>query len=641
MSDIAIDAPSATQLLMGNEAIARGALEGGVRFASGYPGTPSSEIIETLANVAKDLDIYVEWSVNEKVAAETAGAASFAGLRAITAMKQNGVNVAMDFLMNLNMSGIGSGFVLVACDDPSGISSTNEQDTRPLAKWGDFGLLEPASSQEAKDMVKWALDVSEETRNLCILRSVTRIGHARGNVKFGELPREKKQARFDTSVIAPFAAFPAVPHHQRVHQKLDKVREMFEDSPFNFYVGPKKPELMIITCGSSWLYSKEAVKMLKLEASVGILKLGTTWPLPEKLVARHLRQARRILVIEEVDPFLEANLKELAVELGATKETLSFYGKRSGHISPVGELNPDMVIGALANILNLEYSPRDAEYEQNAQEVVKKYVPLRGMTFCPGCPHRASFWAIKNAIKLDGRDAVVTGDIGCYSFGLLSPGYFVSKVQLAMGVGAGVACGLGKLGQFGFQQPVLALCGDSTFYHAAIPALINSAWSESNFTLLVFDNSATAMTGFQPHPGTGLTAMGDSAPVVSIEDICRSTGAKVITVSDPFDLQGTVDKLLSSMRDEEPGLKVLILRRKCALVEAKEEEARYKMSVDVDKCLGEACGCARFCTRVFKCPGLVWDTQIKKVKIDEAICNGCGVCADICPQLAITREVVS
>ncbi len=643
MANIEIDAPGTRQLFIGNEAIARGALEAGIGFAAAYPGTPSSEIIGSLAQIANEMGIYAEWSVNEKVAMEAATGASFAGIRALAAMKQNGVNVVSDFLANLVMSGIGKGgLVLVSCDDPSAISSSNEQDTRPIAKWLDIPLVEPGDFQEAKDMTKWLFDLSEEISTLCMLRSVTRIAHARGNVKLGELPKKEQRAYFeqihDLRNLLPtsFMPIPSPLRHFFLHMKMDRTREKFEASPFNRYLGPDKADLLIVTCGSCWLYSQDAIKALKLEDKVGILKLGTLWPLPEKFVESHLRKSQKVLFVEEIDPFLERSVMEFVASLPSISPHPTFYGKRSGHINAYGELNPDLVIKAISNILGLTYQPRDAEYSGKAETVAKSSVPERSMTFCAGCPHRATFWAIKNALKLDGRDGVVTGDIGCYSMALGPAGFFQVRTMHCMGGGTGVANGLGKLGQFGFNQPVLAVVGDSTFYHATIPALINGIYNQSDFILVILDNSATAMTGFQPHPGTGMTAMGEPTKVVSMEALCRSLGARV-EVCDPFDLKNTTVTLLDMMA-EGGGAKVAIVRRQCELVRGKKEKPPYKVRIDTEKCIGEACGCDRLCTRVFLCPGLIWDKKAGKSKIDEVICTGCGVCTDICPQGAIIKE---
>ena len=641
MAGIDMDAPGAPQLFIGNEAIARGALEAGIGFAAAYPGTPSTEIMESLAAVAEKRNFYAEWSVNEKVALEAAAGASFAGIRAITAMKQNGINVASDFLSNLVMSGIGAGLVLVSCDDPSAISSSNEQDTRTIARWLDIPLLEPATFQEAKDMTRWAFDLAEELDTICMLRSVTRIAHARGNVVLGELPRKEQKAHFGdvcpvTPTLTKFIPYLSPWKHRQLHTKLDRAQEIFESSPFNWYQGPDKAELLIITGGSCWLYSLEAVKALGLEDKAGILKLGTLWPLPRKLIAGHLSRSPKVLVVEEIDPFLEGSVKELVADLPPESPRPVFYGKRSGHIDACGELNPDVVINAVAGIMGLSYQPRDPAYSREAEQV-PVFTPMRVPAFCPGCPHRAAFWAIKNALRLDGRGGFVTGDIGCYSMAMGPAGFFQVRTMYCMGAGVGVATGLGKLGRFGFDQPVVAVCGDSTFFHATIPALINGVYNRSTFTLVILDNSATAMTGFQPHPGTGVTATGEPAGVVDMGALCRSMGVPV-EVCDPFDLENATATLLRVIAADS-GPRVVIMRRQCELVREKREKARpYEMHVDRDKCIGEACGCDRLCTRVFGCPGLVWDRKEGRASIDETVCTGCGVCADICPQRAIIRR---
>lgn len=639
MSQISIDAPGKELLIMGNEAIARGALEAGVHVCAAYPGTPSSEIIGSLSQVADEMGIYVEWSTNEKVALEVAASAAYSGLKSICAMKQNGLNVASDFLFNLNMIGIEGALLLVTCDDPGCHSSTNEQDTRFVAQYADLPLLEPGTFQEAKDMAKWAFTISEEIKNVCMLRGVTRISHARGNVRISDLPKNATNgAYFDRAKQR--ITFPVPQKHERLHETLEKVEEVFENSEFNRYIGPKRPDVLIITSGSPWLYSQEALMMMGLESSVGILKVGTTWPLPKKLVLEHLATTDKILLVEEVDPFLERNVKEIAADYSMQIGPKAFFGKSSKHIPYSGEMNADRVVAGLSKILDLPFESRDEGYEGKAQSA-SKITPVRSLGFCPGCPHRASYWSIKNAFALDDREGFVTGDIGCYHLARTAAGWNLLSTSGGMGTGSGLASGFGKLEKFGFTQPVIAVCGDSTFFHAAMPALVNAHFCRSNMIVAVLDNSATAMTGFQPNPAVGENAMGDTVTPVDIEKVCRSFGAKV-AVTDPFDLDGTQKKLMEMLEDLE-GIKVIIMRRKCALIEkkeAKEKRAPYQMSVDHEKCLGDHCGCNRFCTR-FKCPGLIWDRRLEKARVDEAVCVGCGVCADICPQNAITRKEIA
>jgi indolepyruvate ferredoxin oxidoreductase alpha subunit len=644
MENIAIDAPDEIVLLMGNEAVARGAIEAGIGVATAYPGSPSSEVLGTIAEVAKKMNIHAEWSVNEKVATEVAAGASFAGIRSISIMKQNGVNVAADFLVNLGMTGIGTGgMVIFVSDDPSSKSSNNEEDSRPITKWMDIPLIEPSSAQEAKEMIKWAFEVSEKVNLVTIVRGVTRISYTKSNVILGGLPKKKeKKAYFPYTwdmwnpaksklTSGPFSVF-----HQPLHEKMSKAKEFFEKSTFNQYMGPQNPELLIITCGACTSYSIEAVEELKLEKRVGILKLGTIWPLPEKLVAKHLNRTKRVLFVEEIDPFVEQSVMELAAFLLPATSHLTFYGKRSGHLAPYNEQSTDLVIGALARILNINYQPRDLTYDRKAEEVVS-IVPPRPINLCPGCPHRATFWAVKNALRLDGRDGFLCGDIGCYSLGFTEGGFFQSRTMHAMGSGAGVANGLGNLRRFGFDQPVLAICGDSTFYHAVIPAVVNSVYNNSDFILIIADNGGTAMTGFQPHPGTGELATEESTKVIDMEALCRAIGAHV-EICDPFDLKNTTETLLKLMKKER-GTKVLIMRHSCELIRAKKEKRKpYRVSVDPGRCAGDRCGCDRLCTRLFQCPGLVWEKGKGKAMIDEALCVGCGLCVDICHQKALIKE---
>ena len=631
MSSIAKQEAGTCMLLQGNEAIARGALEGGVRFCAGYPGTPSSEIIGTLATVAKDIAIHVEWSVNEKVATEVAAAAAFSGLRGLVAMKNAGASVAMDFLMHLNLTGIGDrggGLLVVVCDDPQAHASGDEVDTRWIAQMADVPLLEPGSVQEAKDLTKWVFDLSAEFKSWCFLRSYTRLSHSRSGVKLGEIPKPEKKAMCDTT--KNYTPYFATPKHASLHDKLVKVQEVFESSSFNSYTGPEQPELLIICSGSGWTCSLDAVETLDLSKSVGILKLVTLWPFPKRLVTKYLARTAKVLVVEEVDPFVETHVKETVFAPSAAVGPLEIYGKGSGHINYFGEITPDAVINALSRILKLEYPAGET-----TQDAAKPLVIGRGMVWCPGCPHRASFLALRNAIRRDRRKAIVVGDIGCYTLDIFPYGPHLSNVLHCMGSGTGEACGFGELAQFGFEQPSIGICGDSTFFHASIPALVNAVYNKSNMTLLVLDNGATAMTGFQPHPGTGRTASQDTTTVVSIEAICGALGCKV-EVRDPFDIKETVAALCKFMRDES-GVKVLILRRKCELLRMRQERRQpYKVWVDPAKCK-EKCG---FCYKVFQCPALSQNKETGEAQVLEETCAGCGVCVDICPHKAIAKEKV-
>lgn len=633
-------------LLMGNEAIARGALEAGISVASGYPGTPSSEIIETLSRIAAQQGLYVEWSTNEKVALEVSAAASFAGLRALCVMKQNGVNVASDFLLHLASSGTRGGIVLVSCDDPGALSSVNEGESRYFARLLEVPLLEPADFQEAKDIVKWAFELSEAIKNVVMVRSVTRLSHASGNVIFGALPVSKRAPAFkcdghllDADNGPIISLLPGVPESKHTPQqgKLEIAAQMFEHSPFNTYEGPADPELLILTCSVASLYSKEAVHLLNLQKKVGILKIVTTWPLPPQFLKKNLSKAKQILFVEEVFPFLEEQVKILAADYVSEIGAKVFYGKHSGHIPSVGELNPDVIIGALSKLFGLKYQAVPKSLARKVEEATQTcFAPPRELSFCPGCPHRASYWSIHNALELDGRKGFVCGDIGCYTLGMLACGFSTIKTVHSMGSGTGIAGGFGKLKSFGLDQPVLAVCGDSTFFHAAMPALINAIHHQSHFTLVILDNRGTAMTGFQSHPGLPVNAMGEEMPAIEIDEICRAMGASV-EIRDPFDVEET-QKTLNRLMETKSGLNVLILRQACALSPERKAGRKYEMQVNETICMGENCGCNRLCTRIFRCPGLIWDREKRAAMIDEVICVGCGVCSVICPSGAITRK---
>ena len=630
-------------LLMGNDAIARGAMEAGVSVAAGYPGTPSSEIIENLARAAQDRNIYVEWSVNEKVALEVAAAASFAGLRSMAVMKQVGMNVAADFLLHLTQYGTRGGLVLVSCEDPGALSSTNEGESRFYAKMMEFPLLEPGDFQEAKDMTKWAFQLSEEIKNMVMLRSVTRLSHSSGNVVMGDLPQVEARARFKhqggllDTMGGPIINLPGTVRflRQKQQEKLRKASQIFDTSPFNTYTGPERPELLVITSSTCSLYSKEAVHLLGVQNRVGILKLATTWPLPRGLVEEYLALTDKVLIVEEVMPFIEDNVLALAATLARRIDTKTFFGKHDGSIPAMHELNPDLVAAALCKILNVTYGTVPEAYVRRATEIAATGAPARALTFCPGCPHRASFWSIHNALELDNREGFVCGDIGCYSLAAGPSGFETLRTLHSMGSGTGLASGFGRQGQFGLDQPIFTVCGDSTFYHAVMPALVNAIHNKADITLVVLDNSGTAMTGFQAHPGLKVNALGEDVPAVDIPEICRAMGAKV-KICDPFDLEETRKTLLDMI--EEEGVKVVVLRQICALSPEKKGAKPYKMAVNETLCLGENCGCNRLCTRVFKCPGLIWDEKRKVAMIDEVICAGCGVCASICPSGAIERK---
>jgi len=362
------------------------------------------------------------------------------------------------------------------------------------------------------------------------------------------------------------------------------------------------------------------------------LGLAGTWPLPAELIGRHLARCASVMLAEEVDPFIETEIMAWAARHAAEVGAKRFLGKTTGHLPDVGELTPGILAAAMAQALGGSWRSAEAGYQQRAAAAVAALAPMREVGFCAGCPHRASYWSIKQALALDGRHGVVSGDIGCYTMGYRPTGFQRVNSVHCMGSGLGVASGLGQLKAQGFDQPVVAVVGDSTFYHAALPALVNARWNQSDYLLIILDNSATAMTGFQPHPGTGLTAQGDCGQAVELEGVLRGLGVGFAVV-DPYDLEETQEAVYRAL--QEGGLRALIFRRVCALVQNRRGGHPWRMSIDADKCRGEACGCHRFCSRVFRCPGLYFDQAQGRAAIDEVVCVGCGVCQGICPAGAI------
>jgi len=620
--------------LTGNEAIARGALEAGVAYAASYPGSPTAEVLGTLSRVAKQFNLYAEWSVNEKVAMEGVAAASFAGLRSLVVMKADGLNVALDFAGALAISGCRGGMVMVLGDDPNAHSSVREEDSRNLCKAKHLPVLEPSSVREAMEMTREAFALSEELELPVVVRCVTRVCHASGDVELGELVRPERKPDFTReNRVITFG----IKLHAGQESKLARAAHLVCDSAFNSYTGPENPERLVIASGPCYMYAQEALEMLGAGGTTGILKLGTTWPLPEALLLEHMERVPEVIFAEEVEPFVEDNVMALAA--GCLPGKVRFYGKRSGHVAGpagpgIGELDPDVLAASLGNILGINYSPGTIDNKQEALSLLEDKMPDRELAFCAGCPHRASFWAVRAALELDGRGGIVLGDIGCYTLGMARTGYYLLQTVHCMGAGIGLAGGMGNLSRFGFDKPVVTLVGDSTFYHAAIPALINARYHNSNFMCIILDNETTAMTGHQPHPGRQHTAMGEPAHTVPMEDIIRGVGMPYI-VQDPYDVEASIEVIYDLLRQEGP--RVLILRRSCVLaaVRGKQKDRVY---VNEDKCIGDSCGCGRFCSRVFACPANVWDAEKGRARIDEAVCNGCGVCASLCPQGAIMVE---
>ncbi|MEM0062158.1 MAG: indolepyruvate ferredoxin oxidoreductase subunit alpha [Ignisphaera sp.] len=601
--------------LLGNEAIARGAIEHGIGVAAAYPGTPSSEIIESLASVASDLGIYVEWSVNEKTAFELAYAAAMSGVPSLTAMKHVGLNVAADPLMTSAYTGVKAGFIIVTADDPYMHSSQNEQDNRWTGLHAYIPVLEPANPQEAKDLTYLGLEYSEKLGHPIILRSVTRVSHARGLVRLGPLRPPRTVGSFPREP----QKWAVVPAHARkmkidVLRRWREIEDVFAEFPYN-KIDDSNSNILIVASGIGYLYAKDALKIVGVKAK--ILKVSTPVPLPRKLVEKAVNGIEKILVVEETDPVVEMQLKSILFDLHIDVEVhgADYLGRR-------GELTIDRVAEAIAKIAGVSWSPpKPIEVPIN--------VPPRKPILCPGCPHRATFYALIMAARELGVDPIYSGDIGCYSLGI-DPPFNAQDTITNMGGSIGLANGFSHTVK---NRPVVAILGDSTFFHAGLPPLLNAVYNRAPMLVLVLDNETTAMTGFQPHPGTGLTAMGGKGRKILIEEVAKAMGADYVDVFDPYDVRRAIESIKTGLKAAmDGGVAVLVARRVCSLLATRLGLARDRYFIDSNRCVG-----CSVCTNILACPAIVIG-EGNKPRIIESLCSGCGVCAQICPFQAIAKR---
>lgn len=576
-------------ILTGNEAIARGAYEAGVTLASAYPGTPSTEVLETIAGF-KDNEIWCEWAPNEKVALEVAAGASLTGVRAMVAMKHVGLNVAADPLMTLSYVGVEGGLVVVVADDPGMHSSQNEQDTRNYARFAKVPLLEPSDSQEAKDFAIFAFELSERFRTPVILRSTTRISHCKSPVKILKRKTLSRKAHFvkNPERYVPVPRYGRV-MRQKVEERTAKLREYASKCPYNLVI-KRGDDLGIVTSGVSFQYAMEEFP------DASILKLGLSYPFPDSLIREFASHYRKLIVIEELDDFLEEHIRSLGID-----------AKGREYFPGIGELSPDKVAQGYRRIKG------ETVQEENQDEKESFSLPARPPVFCPGCPHRGLFYALSRI------DCIVTGDIGCYSLGVFPP-YDRMDTILCMGGGITLAQGMDRAG---FRdKPLIGVVGDSTFFHSGITGLLEISYNKGISTIIIVDNRVTAMTGHQDHPGTGKTLMGDDTYTALPEDFARACGIKNVKVIDPLDLKRTLEVIREEIKKDSPS--VIISRRPCALIEKKRKSALF---IDPGACTD----CGR-CLRV-GCPAIY--KKDDKILIDSILCNGCGFCAQVCPQGAI------
>jgi indolepyruvate ferredoxin oxidoreductase alpha subunit len=609
------DTPGKRVLLLGNEAIARGILEAGIGVVTTYPGTPASEIGDSISKIAKNVGLYMEYSVNEMVAVQVAAGAANSGVRALTAMKHVGMNVAADMVMTLAYVGTRGGYVIVTADDPECHSSQNEQDNRFYAMFSNLPCLEPSDPEEAKEMTVSAVELSEKLELPVLLRTTTRVSHTRGPVQYGKIIKPNLKGEFirDAKRLIMVPAF-SRPKHNVLIRKVAEAKEISEKSVYNKLV-KKGGEICIISSGAAFNYAVEAADLLGLDA--GFLKLGMTHPLPEKKIAEFLLDYRKVVVVEELEPYLEMQIKALAKDQNPNVE---IYGKMAVEFFPrQGELSTRLVANGLAKITGRKDLIDFEKISQKFAEVAKD-LPPRPPVLCAGCPHRASYFVIK---KVGGTKALYPDDIGCYALGV-SPPLNVGDIMICMGSSVGTAQGMSKV----TGKETIATLGDSTFFHAAIPGLINAVYNDSKIVVAVLDNQATAMTGHQPHPGTGTTGMQTPSEKVLIENVARGCGVKFVRVVDPFKTKEAAAVLREALQQSGPS--VVVFRSPCTLMDLREkrragtEIIRAKITDKCNNCMA--------CIKLLGCPAIFLDD---KVAIDENLCAGCGLCISVCPNKAI------
>ncbi len=604
--------PGEKMLLLGNEAIARGAVEAGLAFAASYPGTPSSEISLNFFQMSKESDLYFEYSTNEKVSLEVAAAAANCGLRSMCVMKHVGVNVAADALMTLAYVGVKGGLVILTADDPFMFSSQNEQDNRFYGKLSGLPILEPSSVAEAKEMIAYAFDLSEELQEPVIFRTTTRINHSTAVVTLGDIAPRVTQGDF---VKDPFSyvTVPAVSRnlHVTLLENMKLAQGMANDSRWNFVEGEGPHG--VIANGVSYAYVKDAVADLGLDGQVKILRLGFTHPMPEALVAGFLKTCTDVLVVEEGEPYMEEAVKAIAQSHALT---LKIQGKEEGLFSRLYEFDPAMVKQVMARVFNAPFTPVAPLDLSDVPEI-----PGRPPTLCAGCSHRAVFYAVKQATK--GMEVIHPSDIGCYTLGFMPP-LSMGDFVLCMGASTSTPAGFSKA----TGKKVLSFIGDSTFFHGGIPGLVNAVFNNHNFTLMILDNRITAMTGHQPNPGVDMTEMNfDGYNQVDIESVVRGLGVKHVTTIRPYNLSKSIEAIKEAMAFE--GVSVIIAKEKCTLYAKSLKQLKGRaFTIDQDKCKNH-----RDCITTIACPAFYLEGD--RVMINADLCAGCSICAQICPEKAI------
>ncbi len=642
------------KVLLGNEAIARGLVEAGCQFFAAYPGTPSSEILPGLVRFKKEnnLDIYIEWSTNEKVAFENALAASYAGKRAAVAMKQVGLNVATDPLMSSAYIGTVGGFVIISCDDPGPYSSQTEQDTRFLAMFAKVPVFDPANPKEAQKMLPLAFELSEKYQIPVILRPVLRVSHAQQTITFNPIPRIERKANF----VRDPQRWSATPRfrfilHKQLNVKLQKIAEELNSmTSLNFIENDReKAVLGMIAGGIGYAIARDILLELGLQKEIPILKIGTPFPFPAEVVETFIKKCDHILVLEETEPVIELQIRDKS----------KINGRLDGLIPNEGEMLPEVITQVISNLCK-KYSIPVSEVPSTAsleKLIAGLGLPVRRPTLCSGCPHRAAFFALKKAFP----HAIFPSDIGCYTLGMN-----MDAVDTCHDMGAAITIASGlyqAYHQDGQEIPIIATIGDSTFYHSGAQGLLNAVYNGAKFILVILDNSITAMTGMQPTPETVITADGHAGTALSIEELVKGCGVKYIRVVNPYDINGMIketQKAYKYTQQRDGGMAVLIARYPCVIYQ-KEQLKINPIKVEIrhipspEKRLSQVKSgemeksplpvyqeeaCSQCDTCLIQCPeGAISKTE-SGYAIDENKCTGCRVCVEECPTSAIDMPAV-
>ena len=590
------------EYVLGNGAIALGALSSGVNLVAGYPGTPSSEIIETVSKYPHD-GVHLEWSVNEKAALEIAATAAYSGARALVTMKQVGLNVASDPLMSLAYVGVKGGLVIVSADDPGPISSQTEQDTRRFADFCRIPVFDPSTPEEAYEMIRDAFEYSEKYHTPVLFRPTTRVCHAYASIEVPDSYSPKEYEGF-VKDSRKWVIFPRLSYinHGMIEERNVKLGQDLSEYRFNTVTG--NGTRAVVTSGVSFAYVRECMDDRQ---DVRLIRVATAFPFPEDFMTDALDRVNEVLCIEELSPYVE---EQILKTVGRRKLNINVHGKLDGTVPHNGEMSTELVSEILSKYLNADFSRPCIDTSDMPEP------PLRPPVLCAGCPHRASFYAVKKAMT--GRKAYYCGDIGCYTLGNAMPLDMVDTC-LCMGAGITMAQGFAHTDK---DAVCFAFVGDSTFFASGMTGVVNAVYNEADIILCVLDNSTTAMTGHQPHPGTGRNMMGDIVDKVDIAKVLEGIGVTSVVTVDPLDLERSVGAIRQAAGLK--GVRAIIFKSPCIAI----TKPQGKCSVDTDRCIN-----CKKCIREIGCPALI--TENGRVAIDINLCTGCGLCSQICPTSAI------